>query len=321
MSTSYWWVNQNQTFRHERAGGYLWSPKTKSNGARNHFYDNMIKVKPGDIVFSFKGQNIPAVGIILSKGYEATKPAEFGNAGANWTAVGWKVDVKYVDLKNVIRPKDHIDIIRPTLPRKYYPLRPETGDGLQSVYLAKVPDEMAGVLIGLIGAEANTIINKAPSLILSEDEQKQLEEDQVEASIQASQDIDQTEKESVVKSRRGQGLFKTRLTAIEGQCRVTKISNPNHLIASHIKPWAKCDNNQERLDGNNGLLLAPHIDHLFDKGYISFDNNGDLLISEYADLNSLAKMGVDVGKPVNVGAFNEEQCGYLEYHQEAVFKV
>ena len=115
MSISYWWVNQNQTYKHERAGGYLWSPKTKSNGARNHFYDNMTKVKPGDIVFQFKGQNVPAVGIILSKGYEATKPAEFGTAGANWTAVGWKVDVKYVDLKNVIRPKDHIDIIRPTI--------------------------------------------------------------------------------------------------------------------------------------------------------------------------------------------------------------
>jgi putative restriction endonuclease len=49
----YWWVNQNQTFRHELAGGYLWSPKRNANGARNPFYESMREASPGDIVFSF----------------------------------------------------------------------------------------------------------------------------------------------------------------------------------------------------------------------------------------------------------------------------
>ena len=49
----YWWVNQNQTFRQELDGGYLWSPKRNKNGHRNPFYEFMREVAPGDIVFSF----------------------------------------------------------------------------------------------------------------------------------------------------------------------------------------------------------------------------------------------------------------------------
>lgn len=49
----YWWVNQNQTFRQEIEGGYLWSPKRNKNGHRNPFYEFMRDVAPGDIVFSF----------------------------------------------------------------------------------------------------------------------------------------------------------------------------------------------------------------------------------------------------------------------------
>ena len=50
---NHWWVNQNQTYVHEVPGGYMWSPKTNSNGARNRFYDAMTETQPGDVVFSF----------------------------------------------------------------------------------------------------------------------------------------------------------------------------------------------------------------------------------------------------------------------------
>jgi putative restriction endonuclease len=49
----YWWVNQNQTYRHEVEGGYLWSPKRSASGARNPFYEAMREVAPGDLIFSF----------------------------------------------------------------------------------------------------------------------------------------------------------------------------------------------------------------------------------------------------------------------------
>ena len=54
----YWWVNQNQTYRHEIQGGYLWSPKRNANGARNPFYESMREVAPGDLIFSLGYENI-----------------------------------------------------------------------------------------------------------------------------------------------------------------------------------------------------------------------------------------------------------------------
>jgi hypothetical protein len=54
----YWWVNQNQTYRHEVPGGYLWSPKLKRGGSRNPFYEFMREVAPGDVIFSFSDTQI-----------------------------------------------------------------------------------------------------------------------------------------------------------------------------------------------------------------------------------------------------------------------
>lgn len=72
--------------------------------------------------------------------------------GANWSNEGWFVPVDFITLQNQVRPKDHIELLRPFLPSKYSPLQP-TGDGLQSVYLAEVPGAMAQALIGLIGQD------------------------------------------------------------------------------------------------------------------------------------------------------------------------
>jgi hypothetical protein len=96
------------------------------------------------------------------------------------------------------------------------------------------------------------------------------------------------------------------------------VNRPEHLIASHCKPWRDSDNS-ERLDGENGLLLTPSIDHLFDRGFISFENNGELLVSRVAHENSLKKMGVPVGIKFNAGAFSEGQRRYLDFHRESVF--
>ena len=64
---NYWWVNQNQTYRTEVRGGFLWSPKTLSDGGKNQFYDNMREVTPGDVIFSFSDTRIKALGIALSR--------------------------------------------------------------------------------------------------------------------------------------------------------------------------------------------------------------------------------------------------------------
>ena len=126
------------------------------------------------------------------------------------------------------------------------------------------------------------------------------------AGIQEWEDIEQrritdadlpaTTRTALVKARVGQGLFKERVSHIERACRITFVDNPAHLIGSHIKPWRECSND-ERLEGTNGLLLTPSADHLFDRGFISFDDNGELLVSRVADVRSLQRMGVDPDLP------------------------
>lgn len=316
----FWWVNQNQTARQEIGGGYMWSPKRNKNGARNAFYENMRECAPGDIVFSFVDTKIATLGVVTTYCEESPKPDEFGTTGDQWDEDGWRVGVDYQRLETVIRPVEHITEIRPTLPEKYSPLQPD-GKGNQ-VYLARVPQPMADVLISLIGDEARAIIAAASGAVRDAATVSPLRESRdnaAEKAIQGDTAITETEKQSLSKSRRGQGLFRLRVASIEPHCRVTGVANPAYRIASHIKPWSKCSN-EERLDGHNGLLLAPHIDHLFDNGFMSFSDDGVLLISPVADAMALEQMGVPVSESTNVGTFTDKQRRYLAFHREEVFK-
>src|ERR1019366_6193998 len=123
--------------------------------------------------------------------------------------------------------------------------------------------------------------------------------------------------ETFVRARKGQGLFKERVGKIETKCRITGVENPVPLVASHCKPW-RVSTNEERLDGENGLLITPSVDHLFDRGFIGFENNGALIISPVAHRLSLQRMGIDTTATVNVGTFTSGQKQFLEFHRNAV---
>ena len=89
-----------------------------------------------------------------------------------------------------------------------------------------------------------------------------------------------TEAERIVVQRVGQDIFRKALLAYwAGACAVTGITEPRLLRASHIKPWADCDTDAERLDVFNGLLLAAHLDAAFDAGLISFADDGTIILS------------------------------------------
>ena len=313
----YWWVNQNQTYRHEIQGGYLWSPKRNANGARNPFYESMREVSPGDLIFSFKDTRILAVGIAQSYCWENPKPLEFGTAGQNWENIGWKVRVSFTELANTVRPKDHMTVLGPYLPVKYSPLQPN-GNGLQSVYLAEVTQEFSQVLMGLIGQEVTSLTLAAASVKPIPVDDLDFWEHKLEEDIAIDTTVRETERQAIIRARVGQGLFRDRVSKIEKCCRVTGVENPVHLIASHCKPW-RDSTNDERLDGENGLLLTPSIDHLFDRGFIGFENNGRLLISPVAHRPSLQRMGVTVDSTVNVGNFTQGQQQFLDFHRNAVF--
>jgi hypothetical protein len=305
----YWWVNQNQTYRDEIRGSFMWSPKQTVNGARNQFYENMREVSHGDVVFSFCDTRIKAIGVVTGSAQTGPTP-DFGTAGWNWSREGWFVPVDYCVLDHQIRPKDHIEILRPLLPSKYSPLQ-KSGDGLQSVYLAELPQALADVLIGLIGQaylDAYAIISdfRSPPAAVEP------EGSPADRSITGP-----TFREQLVSARRGQGVFRANVLLREKRCRVTGVSEPRHLKASHIKPWRNATD-AERLDGANGLLLSPHIDHLFDEGYITFSSSEELLVVPDVRNKLLDAWGIDAG--VRVGEFSREQGAYLDYHRAHVFK-
>jgi len=315
----YWWVNQNQTYRHEVAGNYLWSPKRNANGNRNPFYDFMREAAPGDVVFSFADTLIKAIGIVASNAYEAPKPLEFGQAGAYWDMIGWRVDAHFVELSLPMRPSEHMRALGPLLPELYSPLQKD-GRGLQGVYLTRLAEPLAGALVDLLGAEARDVIRGhrvaeerplQPAIGLVEWEEHEMNRLRTDARIP------ETTRQQIVLARRGQGEFKRRVMEIEGACRITGVTRVEHLRASHCKPW-RDSSNEERLDGENGLLLTPNADHLFDRGFIGFEDNGDVLISPVAHKDSLARLGIDLGRALNVGRFAEGQRRYLEFHREYV---
>ena len=311
-----WWVNQNQTYRHEIAGGYLWSPKRNANGARNPFYESMREVAPGDLVFSFVDTRILAVGIAQSYCWESPKPLEFGQAGQNWENIGWRVKVDFRPLAHTIRPKDHIELLRPLLPERYAPLQ-VNGNGLQGIYLTELPAPLAETLLGLIGEEVAPIAEAARTVEPVAADDIELWERRLEQAVADDAAIPETDRLALIRARKGQGLFKERVSHIETRCRITGVENPVHLVASHCKPW-RDSSNEERLNGENGLLLTPSIDHLFDRGFIGFEDNGRLIISPVAHRPSLARMGIDVHGRVNVGSFSSGQKAFLGFHRNAV---
>ena len=123
-----------------------------------------------------------------------------------------------------------------------------------------------------------------------------------------------TEKENLVKCRIGQGVFRDKLIEHWEGCSVTGLTQNDILIASHIIPWSKA-NHKQRLDPFNGLLLLPTLDKLFDKGYISFSNNGSILISKL--LSNYDILGINEDMKIKI---QEEHAKYLNYHRNEIFK-
>jgi putative restriction endonuclease len=206
----------------------------------------MREVAPGDIIFSFADGAIKGFGMARTHCYTSPRPDEFGHIGQAWHEVGWRVDVNFQKFTAQILPTQHMHAIGPTLPERYSPIR-ANGYGNQGVYLAQISRPMALVIAQLASPELLGIIQ---GILLSESAETPLpelrgivewEERECE-QISQSRQLPETEKQALIKARRGQGLFRQNVSRIESFCRVTHVDRPEHLIASHIKPWRESDN-------------------------------------------------------------------------------
>lgn len=149
------------------------------------------------------------------------------------------------------------------------------------------------------------------------DEKKVLKEEARRRKAIQISGISPKDKLQLIAARNGHGKYRAKLSKVEDRCRVTGITDKQFLTASHIRPWRKCDD-QQCLDGNNGLWLAPHVDRLFDRGWITFDPSGNLLCSNDKVREILELWGVE--PDTSIGTLNETQLGYMRYHNEEVYK-
>ena len=156
------------------------------------------------------------------------------------------------------------------------------------------------------------------------DESYQMTEDEYSDSICSIEENDGKisssiligkEKDTVIKVRVNQSLFRNRLMSRYYSCCLCGMKNKHFLVASHIKPWVE-SSAKEKLDVENGLLLCPNHDKLFDNGYITFDDNGEIIISDELDRNDQIFMNVNEKMSIDL---YEDSKAYMKYHRENVF--
>jgi len=155
----------------------------------------------------------------------------------------------------------------------------------------------------------NSKFSKQPS---ATNDKQELQEEFKEIQHVENLPITQTEKERLIKARIGQGKFKKLLINRECKCALCGVTDPRVLIASHIKQWS-ASVSVERLDVNNGLLLCPNHDALFDKNLISFDKQGKIVISQ--TLGEIEKKFLNVNDGMRV-RLNDKQFGYMKDHYQ-----
>jgi hypothetical protein len=137
----------------------------------------------------------------------------------------------------------------------------------------------------------------------------------IEEDIASAKDLpaDATERDAVIAARRGQGRFRKSLEAIWSTCAVTGCSNSALLRASHIKPWRDSDNH-DRLCPYNGLLLSAQVDAAFDKGLISFSDDGSVLVNHHRLSDSDAS-AVGIHPAMRLRSVDEQHKPYLAVHR------
>lgn len=304
---NYFFVFQNKSYKEERKGGFLWAPQKNQNGQRVSHWSEMENVKKGDIIFNSYDTEMLSVIVAKEDSMVHEKPEDLDNIEL-WEKEGWIVFGDYFDLNVPIHYRNHMDNILGLQGEKYAPFN-KIGRG-NTGYLFRVTPQLAEYLFSLIAVDNGDVLEQ----ILNSD--NKMEEEFVSEVEDIPQEIDETEREQIIKSRIGQSIFKKKLLKSNGICRLCGVADERFLIASHIKKWSE-SNNVERLDVNNGLLLCPNHDSLFDKGYISFKDNGNIIISTSIDYQSMTFLNVNENMKITM---NSDQEKYMEWHRKNRFK-
>ena len=204
-------------------------------------------------------------------------------------------------------PKLIWDDISHLFPNKYSPLDRQ-GNGNQGCYLTEISEPLFQTILAFS-------LERNPALFANATKTSVGQQLAQFTSHRKTTDVAR-----IVRQRVGQLEFRRAVLSKEQSCPVTGVGETAFLRASHIKPWRDCEGADERLDPANGLALAPHIDLLFDQGYISFDLDGCLILSESCPplLPIQWDFEAIIGKRlIEVGSRRKR---YLRHHHKYVYK-
>lgn len=152
------------------------------------------------------------------------------------------------------------------------------------------------------------------NIITNKDELVIEQAQKIETEI-SSLNLEGASKKAIINSRVNQGKFRDLLLKSYNKCCLCNIENPALLIASHIKPWAE-SGSKEKLDVNNGFLMCPNHDKLFDNGYIPFDDDGKIIISNKLIKSDWKSLNINNSMHIKLTKNNKK---YLKFHRENVF--
>ncbi|HGM6985436.1 HNH endonuclease [Serratia marcescens] len=289
----FFWVNIGGSVAEVLKGEFLWAPQYGINKTGNMFkpagWETVKKVKEGDLIFCHKGRKIIGVATAVRDAYSAPRP-EHRVAGPRHIA-GTQVDLELTRLELPIDVslfnQAFIRIHNPTcLPRVFN----KTG-GCTENYMCEIPAPAAALIASFISE--NLSIN--------------FHADTVEITKEIG-----GEQATVIQARIGHGPYRDKMFKRWGnRCAVTGIAEPSILIASHIVAWSIATS-EEKVDPHNGLPLIPNLDKLFDRGMISFADDGRLLYSRtMSGLLGELRIALDA----NISGLSEKNRAYLRRHR------
>ncbi|CAI0892600.1 Uncharacterised protein [Serratia fonticola] len=290
---SFFWVNIGSSYKEVKEQNFLWAPQygMNKNGQKfsNASWEAVKGVKAGDVIFCNKDREIVYVATAMADAEPAPRP--LSRSFDKWEREGTRVDVELTVFEHPIDVSQFSEIFMSSYNESSRPsVFAENGSCTQT-YMCEIPEVAAKMIASFISENVSIDFNKETAMV---------------------KEATGSTKETIIQARVGHGPYRDKLfKKWGGKCAVTGIALESMLTASHIVSWS-ISNDKEKVDPYNGLPLIPNLDRLFDRGMISFDDNGHLLHKkEFAGL--LRDLKIPLDSKID-GLFGENKK-YLKRHR------
>jgi putative restriction endonuclease len=295
---AFYWVNLGDTYREVKEYNFLWAPthtiNKKGSKTINAGWKHVPNVRKNDIIFCHTDGEIIYVAVATKDSCLSPKPAN--RSFDKWKKKGNKIEVCLEVLTPPVRTKEFISEFISLYNSRTNPKLFTVKQTAAQQYMVSIPAGAGALILDCLG---DVSINIQEKLSAIDDNNKH-------PVI--------TSRTALVKARVGQGQFRDDVLGLWcSTCPITNVSKPELLIASHIVSW-QLSSNEEKLDKYNGLPLAPNVDKLFDKGYISFSDKGEILVHESITTKMLNQLGIDRTKRIE--GLKDKNLFYLRRHRE-----